>query len=55
MRNPDMPAWITVWLTIVICGGLAAAAPDMRKEALSFLLGVSSGAFAVIRGRDEGS
>lgn len=52
MNRRDLPAWITIWAISAAAMVAIATAPDLRKDAVLLLTGASTGAFAMLRGRE---
>lgn len=52
MNRRDLPAWATIWGITAATIVAIVVAPELRKDAWPLLAGVSTGAFAMLKGRD---
>jgi hypothetical protein len=53
MKNTNLPAWVTIWVSGIFCIVALFTSPSLQKDAFTLLTALSTGAFAILRSDRE--
>lgn len=53
MKNLNLPAWGTIWISGAFCIAAAFTSPALQRDAFTLLTALATGSFAILRSDRE--